>query len=100
MESTIQFIERIERLEHFKKIHVTRFEVQFSSTEKLFKLAGSYLEKDSNVPVKTLIWDTEPRVFGPLNNQHFTKSEAGQINMATATQMKCRACPFKIYQTF
>ena len=88
MESTLQFIERIETLEHFKKINVTRFTVQFSSTEQLYKLADAILEKDPNVPVKTLIWDTEPRVFGPLNNQYFTKSEAEQINMATVIK-KC-----------
>ena len=84
MESTAQFIERLETLEHFKKITVTRFKVQFSSTEQLFKLAHSFFEKDPNVKAKTLIWDTEPRDFGPLNNQYYTKSEAEQINMATA----------------
>ena len=84
MESTDQFIQRLETLEQFKKITVTRFKVQFTSTVQLFKLAGSLLVKDRNVKAKTLIWDTEPRVFGPLNNQYYTKSEAEQINMATA----------------
>ena len=84
METANQFIERVETLEHFKKIIVTRFKVQFSSTKKLFELAGTFIAKDPNVPDKTLIWDTEPRVFGPLNNQYLTKSEAEQINMATA----------------
>ena len=96
IEPATTFHERVNMLEGFKHLAITYFDLEFESTDELYRLALSngYLKIDPDFvdPCQMELDDededsstiVEPNKWGSINGLYFSQLEAEQINTARA----------------
>ena len=75
MESSNEFLRRVNKLESFKHIDVFYFDLEFESTEDLYNISSSFVQLDPDISRIS---------YGPINGRYFNQLEAEQINMCFA----------------